>query len=1036
MTDDDPMTDEHVTPQLNDARGKLAGKRGREYWRSLEELADTEEFQQLLQREFPRQAPADWDDGVSRRRFLELAGASLGLAGLTACTRQPREAIVPYVKQPEELVPGRPLFYATAFTLSGYATGLLVESHTGRPTKIEGNPDHPASLGATDVFAQAATLTLYDPDRSQTPLRLGEIRTWAAFAEELQRALLAQKGLGGAGFRILTETVTSPTLAAQLRAVLAAYPQAKWHQWEPAGRDRARAGARAAFGAPLEVRYDFSKADVVLTLDADPFCWGPGSVRYAKDFGRRRNAAGPRMRLYAIESTPTSTGTLADHRLPLASGDLAAAAASVLAALGGTGAGTGPWAAWAAAAATDLKAAGARAVVVPGEFADAHVHVLAHAINQALGAIGSTMLLSDPVEAEPVDQLASLKELAAEMTAGKVDLLLILGGNPVFDAPADLDFGSALRKVGTRAHLSLYDDETSALCQWHLPETHFLEGWSDARAFDGTVSIVQPLIEPLYQTRTAHEVLAELLGQQQKGSLDVVKAAWQQRSPGVADFEAFWRKCLHDGLVADTALAPRGAAVKLEALTTAVPTPARGADTFEINFRPDPAIHDGRFANNGWLMELPRPLSKVTWDNAAYMSLATAQSLALFEKKDDRPWNRAWGESRVPIVEITVGAAKVELPAVVLPGHPDHSITVHLGYGRTRAGRVGNDVGADVYKLRTSQDVWRAAGSVRGTGRLTALASTQLHFNMEGRHLVRHVTAAELAKDPEAVQRLGEAPKADDTLYPPHRYDGHAWGMAVNLSSCTGCNACVVACQSENNIPVVGKEQVRRGREMHWLRIDRYYEGPPEAPAVHNQPVLCMHCEKAPCEVVCPVNATSHSDEGLNEMTYNRCVGTKYCSNNCPYKVRRFNFFEFNGEGSVLNKNLPVLRLLANPDVTVRTRGVMEKCTFCVQRINHARMDAEKENRRVRDGELTTACAQVCPTEALVFGDINDPTSRVTKLKKDPLNYGLLEELNTRPRVTYLAKVSNPNTAVPVAAPGGAAGIASAKSPATIKERV
>ncbi len=964
---------------------------GPDFWRSLEEYAETPEFAEDLGREFPRFA-SEWDAGVSRRRFLELSGASLALAGLTACVKQPREGLVPYVKQPEEVIPGRPLFFATASTLSGYATGILVESHTGRPTKVEGNPDHPASLGATDLYAQASILSLYDPDRSQTITKLGQIRTWPAFAEELQARVKTARAISGEGFRLLTPTVTSPALAAKIRELLALLPKARWHQWEPAGRDLVRAGARLAFGRPVETRYDFGKADVVVSLDADPFTFGPGSLVHARAFARRRREAatgsGAPPRFYAIETTPTSSSTLADHRISLKPSELHAAAAALAAAVVGRAvAGEAPDShfPWAAACAADLTAHPGRGLVIPGEHAPAEVHAIAHVLNDALSNLGATVILTDPVEAEPVDQLASLTALVSDMKAGRVDTLLILGGNPAFDAPQDLGFVEALQKVAFRARLGLYDDETSQYCPWHVNEAHELEAWGDARAFDGTVTILQPLVEPLYGGKSALEVLSAALGQPAAKGLDLLRAYWQKQHP--AGFDAFFRKSLHDGFVEGSALPPRSLkpAAKVPA-SAAVPAPESAG--LEVVLRPDPGIFDGRFANNGWLQEVPKPLTKLTWDNAAHMSLATARKLGV--KNED-------------LVAIAAAGATLRAPAWILPGQPDDVVTLHFGHGRTRAGRVGNGTGVNAYRIRATAGLWLVMASVQKGGGTTQLATTQHHFNMEGRHLVRTGSFEGYRKDPDFARRVEEVPKI--SLYPGFKYEGHAWGLAVNLSSCTGCNACVVACQSENNIPTIGKEEVRRGREMHWIRIDRYYEGSPENPAVHNQPVMCMHCEQAPCEVVCPVAATTHSEEGINEMTYNRCIGTKYCSNNCPYKVRRFNFFDYNKD-----KHLPVLTLLANPNVTVRQKGVMEKCNYCIQRVNRARMDAEKENRPLRDGEILTACQQVCPTEALVFGDVNDPASKVAKLKAEQLNYGLLEELNTRPRTTYLAKLTNPNT--------------------------
>ncbi len=977
-------------------RARLAAKRGTDYWRSLEELAQTSEFEDYLHREFPENA-SEWSDPIGRRRFLQLMAASLALAGISAaCTRQPTESIVPYVRQPEQFIPGRPLYYATAMTLGGYATGLLVESQLGRPTKIEGNELHPASLGATDAFAQASILSLYDPDRSQVVLEAGRISTWSAFLAALNRVLVNQAAKRGAGLRILTETVTSPTLASQIQALLAKYPEAKWHQYEPVNRDNAREGARLAFGQVVETQYRFDKADVVLSLDADFLGGGPGSVRYARDFMQRRRAGtsgGDMNRLYVVESTPSLTGSMADHRLPLAASrivNFAAALAGRLGVPGGWRAPSEPEEKWIEAVARDLERHRGRSVVIPGDERPAFVHALAHAMNHALGNVGATVVYTDTVEAEPVDETESLRALTADMEAGRVELLIILGGNPVYNAPADLNFAAKLNKVPLRVHWSLYEDETSYLCHWHLPATHYLEAWGDPRAFDGTVTIQQPLIAPLYGGKSAYELVATLAGQPGQSGYDLVRNYWKTRSEA-KDFESFWRRAVHDGVIAGTALPQRKVTLNSQAFFPALYSvvglsPAEG---LEIVLRPDATIYDGRFANNGWLQELPKPLTKLTWDNPCLLSPATAQRL---------------GVTNEDVVEIRHQGRSVRAPVWISPGHADDSVTVFLGYGRQRAGRVGSGIGYNAYAIRTSTAPWFATGvEIVKTGERYQLACTQNHHSMEGRALVRAGTIEEYSKNPDFVHEMGEEPPRGLSLYPEHKYDGYAWGMAIDLNSCTGCGACVVACQAENNIPIVGKEQVARGREMHWLRVDRYFKGDLDAPETYHQPVPCMHCENAPCEVVCPVAATVHSDEGLNDMVYNRCVGTRYCSNNCPYKVRRFNFLQFTDDTT------PVLKLLRNPDVTVRSRGVMEKCTYCVQRIQEAKITAEKEDRAVADGEIQTACQQVCPTQAIVFGNLNDTGSRVAQLKAEKRNYGLLANLNTRPRTTYLAKLRNPN---------------------------
>ena len=1019
---------------IDGLRGRVEGTRGREYWRSLEALAGSPEFQQYLHREFPENA-SEWLDPVGRRGFLKLMGASLALAGVSACTRQPDEMIVPYVRQPEELVPGTPLFFATAMPLGGAGVGLLVESHEGRPTKVEGNPDHPSSRGATDVFAQAAILDLYDPDRAQTITNLGEIRPFGAFVAAMRTVVSAQQAKQGAGLRILTETVSSPTLAAQLREILTRMPLAKWHQWEPAGRHNAREGSRLAFGAYLDAQYAVEKADVILTLDADFLCSGPGGLKHARAFASRRRIDGDASRLnrlYAVESTPTNTASKADHRLRLRASEIERFARALASQMGITGAAAAEppegSSIWMGALVTDLHAHRGRSLIVAGDAQPPAVHALAHVMNATLGNVGQTVVYTQAAEAQPTNQLAGLQELVGEMNAGRVDVLLIISGNPVYTAPADLKFAQALQKVTLRASLASHENETAALCHWNIPEAHFLEQWSDVRAEDGTASIIQPLIAPLYQGKSAHEVLAALTDRPERGGYEIVREFWARESglstaapaaaptrdaqiaptrgaqiaptseagvaparfaaapaPALSEFDKAWRRWLHDGLIANTTFAAQNPAV-----TGRIPARPDEAGGLEVVFRPDPTIHDGRFANNAWLQELPKPLTKLTWDNAALVSPTTADRLRLVS-----------GD----VVELKHGGRSVRIPVWINPGHADESLTLFLGYGRRRAGRVGSGTGFDVNALRTTAAPFVLTGvELTKTGDRYDLACTQDHWSLEGRNLVRVGTRAEYEKDPRFVEKMEHFPLTGLSMYPDFKYEGYAWGMAIDQGVCTGCNACVIACVAENNIPVVGKAQVLNGREMHWLRVDRYYTGDIENPDTYHQPMPCQQCEQAPCEVVCPVAATAHSDEGLNDMVYNRCVGTRYCANNCPYKVRRFNYLLY------ADFTTPSLKLARNPDVTVRSRGVMEKCTYCVQRINQARAAAIREERRIRDGEVLTACQSACPTDAIVFGDINDPQSRVSQLKKNSLNYALLAELNTRPRTTYLGIVRNPNT--------------------------
>jgi MoCo/4Fe-4S cofactor protein with predicted Tat translocation signal len=1076
-----PSKDRHINFALMRDRVLANQDGGKQYWRSLEELADTPEFREFVEREYPHQAE-EWNDPVSRRSFIKLMGASLALAGLSSCVYQPPEKIVPYVNQSEDMVPGKPLYFATAMPLGGVATPLLVKSNEGRPTKVEGNPDHPNNrnadlsdkgTSATDLFAQASILTLYDPDRSQTLTYREEIRPWTAFVAEINAVLEEHRKSQGAGLRILTETVTSPTLANQLKAILTEFPAAKWHQYEPAGRSGAHGGAITAFGEAVNTIYRFDQAERILSIDSDFLACGPGNLRYAREFTAKRRVTHERKemnRLYAIESTPTNTGAMADHRLSVRPSEIEAFTRAIATALGGAGVtvkmDTGgannntAHAQWINAVARDLQANQGKSIVIVGEEQPAAVHALAHAMNEALGNVGKTVFYTEPIEARPEDHTQSLRELLADIDAKRVQTLVIVGGNPVYTTPADLKLDKArMDGINLRVHLSLYKDETSELCHWHVPEAHYLEAWSDTRSFDGTVSIIQPLIQPLYNGRSAHELLAVFSNQFDRRGYDIVREFWQgqmgaggqvsgagNQTPAAnanqpanqaansgqalnfankplltapltnatTDFEMAWRKAVHDGFIPNSAAKPReGLAVKAPGQGGATPSPAPqppASGGFEIVFRTDPSIYDGRFSNNGWLQELPKPQNKLTWDNAALISPATAKQLGIVNKIGIKG-----GDVNVDTVTIEYAGRKVTAPTWITPGQPDNVVTVHLGYGRTRAGRAGTGLGFNAYALRTADSPWFGGGvSVKKTGEQFSLAVTQLHHLMANRDPVRvstldkHLENESHPKEESEGHGEGQGESSyDDSMYPRYDYSqrDYAWGMAIDVSSCVGCNACVVACQSENNIAIVGKEQVQRSREMHWLRIDSYFGGEdennPEGP--YFQPVPCMHCENAPCEPVCPVHATVHSAEGLNDMVYNRCVGTRYCSNNCPYKVRHFNFLLYQ------DWNTPTYQLMRNPEVSIRSRGVMEKCTYCVQRIQWGKIEAEKEGRKLADGEVVTACQSVCPTEAIVFGNINDPESRVSKLKAEERNYSLLADLNTQPRTTYLSALKNPN---------------------------
>lgn len=1020
---------EHAPSESHDPQRAPNDKR---FWRSLDELADTPEFAEYVKREF-QQGIGEWTDPLERRRFMQLMAASLTLAGLGTggCIRQPEEKIVPYVRQPEGFSPGKVLEFATAMTLGGYATGLLVNSRLGRPTKIEGNPLHPASLGASDSFAQASILGLYDPDRSQTVLKGDRIATWAEFLTALTAQMSGVRTRQGTGFAILTQTITSPTLGGQIRRLLGELPQARWYQYEPAGRDNARAGARLAFGSDVDLVYHVDRADIILTLDADFLTAQPGSTRYAREFADRRRVPAlkrdapdgpplrPMNRLYALESTPTITGATADHRVALKAANIEPAARRLAAALGITVAGAPAGneilpTKWVEAVVADLRAHRGASLVLAGDGQPPVVHLLAHLMNDALGNFGTTVETLAPVEFEPVDQLASLRALTTELNAGNIDTLLVLGGNPAYEAPGELNFSDAYKKAKWRVHLSEYQDETSFLSHWHVPQTHYLESWGDARAFDGTATIQQPLIAPLYAGKSALEFLAAVAGRNDASPLQQLKDVWRSRGGAAAGdtaaFEKAWRKSVHDGVVAESRSPARPTTIAggaTTAVASAIDSKPIGSSTnLELTFAPDPSTYDGRFANNGWLQELPKPLTKLTWENAALTSPRTAARLDL--KSGD-------------IVELRAGGRTLEVPIWITPGQPDDSLAVSMGYGRSLAGRIGSGIGANVFGFRPARTEWFVGGvELVKTGRRTDLAVTQNHYSMEGRDLVQVRTAAEAAAGSKPIDEHSRHPEHLPSLYPPaddskreepiSALSGNAWGMVIDQSSCVGCNACVTACQAENNIPIVGKEQILRTREMQWIRIDRYYRGPVDEPEAYFQPITCMHCEHAPCELVCPVAATVHSHEGLNQMVYNRCVGTRYCSNNCPYKVRRFNFLDYRGELGY--ETAPVLDMLRNPEVTVRSRGVMEKCTYCVQRIEHAKIEAGKENRPVRDGEVVTACQQACPSRAITFGNIRDPKSEVSRVRSSNLNYSLLAELGTQPRTTYLAAVRNPNPAL------------------------
>ncbi len=995
-------------------RARAAGKTGRTYWRSLEELADTAEFREAVEREFPPQASELLDS--SRRGFLKVMGASVALAGLASCRRWPQEQVLPYARRQPGRSEGVPVHYTTAFEIGGMAQGILATSYDGRPIKIEGNPQHPLNKGTTDQFAQATVLQVYDPDRSRgVMMRSGSefvSKSWEDFSQYAKTIVAGD----GAGVYVLSESSSSPSIAAMRTQLQQTYPQLKWAEYEAISGDNRREGARIAFGAPQRVVYELSKAKTIVAIDADIFCSGdPLTIKYARDFaaGRRiedEKAQGMN-RLWVVESGYSNTGAAADHRRGAKPSQIQNFILELAAAVGVPGvsaAKSGIDAAFIAKLADELKSSRGAAAIIAGDHLSPELHAAVLAMNDYIGATGNTVLLYADADPQRPHHLEAIKSLAADMGAGKVSTLIMIGGNPAYDAPADLDFAGKLGKVKNAIHFGMYEDETSRFCAWHVSQAHYLEGWGDARTYDGTISIVQPLIEPLFDGKTTIEFLSLLAGKPQSG-YDIVR-----KTLGVTPLSEWkWKKALYDGVVEGTATQlPRLSVDRdfygmMQRATAGLKPVPQGA--YEIVLRSDSKVYDGRFANLGWMQELPDPITRIAWDNVAAMSLVTAEKLHV---------------GNGDLIAVDAGGQKLQIAAWVVPGIPENVISISLGYGRSAAGSIGNGVGFNSYQLRTSQNMAVLAGNVSATGGKYPLASVQQHHLIDevGRkavqarvpELVRERTFEEYKHDPS----LGYKKVVSLSVFDEHDYKDHKWGMAIDLTTCIGCSACVVACQSENNIPIVGKEQVMHGREMHWIRIDRYFRETPEEPVSVNQPVMCMHCEMAPCEEVCPVGATTHSKEGLNMMTYNRCIGTRYCSNNCPYKVRRFNFFDYNN-GSIKDLYTPNLlrpelnelrKMQKNPQVTVRSRGVMEKCTYCVQRIENKRIEAWNEGRRpIADGEIQTACQQSCPTQAIAFGDLNDPNSRVKKLHDLATSYGVLDaELNTKPRTQYRVKIRNP----------------------------
>ncbi len=1026
-----------VTPNNPESRkrgdggivGAMSGSK--KFWKSMDEFADSSSYREYVEREFPESA-SELLDPVSRRSFLGIMASSMALAGVTGCNliRRPEQKILPYNNQPEEIIPGRPLYFATTMAIGEEVTGLVIESHEGRPTKVEGNPNHPGSMGAASKFNQASILELYNPDRAKSVSQNGKDSNWESLWSELGNNLSGD----GSGVRVLSEYITSPSVAQFRQKFLEKYPNARWHSYESVNSDNEKAGLKAATGLSLSTLLQLDKAMRVLSIDCDFLGTELNQIPNTKNWVKLRDPdKGSMSRLYMAESLYSVTGSRADHRLKLKPTDLGkflwlvadelfnhhnlalpAGLGPEFKSLCNSGAGLAKGIhqdKWVKTVAADLLKSGGSSLVCVGKSQEPGIHALAFAINMALGAVGRTVQykksqISDFNEV-PLNSVGSLRELTFAMSQNKVNSLIIIGGNPAYSAPSDIPFAKELPKVKNSFHFTLEANETSALAHWVAPRSHFLESWGDAAAIDGSLSIAQPLIQPLYDTKSTVEFVAGLAGETSKNSYELVQGYWLERT-ATESFSGYWNKWIHDGLIANTQAPNVAAPIETAGLSSSLQKNLESIRKLKIGelelvFAEHPCLFDGRYANNPWLQELPDPMSRLTWDNAAIMSVKTAEKYGLknsilLEELTGTPL----GKYNMPLVEISHRNQKLVLPAYVLPGLADDTVYISLGYGRTQAGKVGTGTGFNAALLQTGHDYYMASSaSLRKTGGTYALASVQEHWSMEGRDLVRVETNTDSHNE-----HHGHG--AYPSLFKEHDYsEGMQWGMVIDLNKCTGCGNCVTACQAENNIPIVGKSNVLNNREMHWIRIDRYFEGDMDNPSVVHQGVACQQCEMAPCETVCPVAATVHSSEGLNDMAYNRCIGTRYCSNNCPYKVRRFNFFNYTNEYTETEK------MGQNPDVSVRFRGVMEKCSYCVQRINEQRIVHKNKGEEViADGAVVPACQQTCPADAIVFGNINDKKSKVAELKHNHRNYDLLAETNSRPRTSYLSRVVNPNPAL------------------------
>ncbi len=999
------------------------------YWKSLNELAQNKEYQNFVEREFPENA-TELTDGVSRKGFLRVMGASIALAGFAAC-RRPVQKILPYSQQPEDIVPGIPLFYATAMPFQGSLTGLVVENHEGRPTKVEGNDLHPGSWGNTNAYHQATILEMYDPDRSRSPLRNGDKASTNDFV------VFAQEFFADQNKRVafISEANSSPTFQSLKEGALRKFDNAKWVTYEPFGEDNNIEGNRIAFGRRLRTHYNYSNADIVVSLDDDFLAaTHPNNVEYAKQVTGRRKVTSTNdtmNRIYSVENGFTLTGSFADHRLRVKASEVEAFANALAATLSSKISGLNAFSGvnnkftgsdFINAMADDLASHTGSSAVSIGFSHSANAHAIVAAINSALNNVGSTVNYLEVPSFDNQNNKQVFADVVTEIKAGNIDAVVMIGTNPSLTAPADLDFSGALSNVGEVIHFGTYRDESSKGASWHVSRSHFLESWGDGFSFGGARSVIQPQIQPLHDSMSEIEFLNAIVYEERVSGYELVQNTFKGYYS--RNFENRWKDILHDGL--DIRDGYSRARVSLRSVS---PSQTSGVDGIEIVIRPDASVYDGRFANLGWLQELPDPMTKITWDNVALMSPATASSLGV-ENED--------------LVNVAVNGKAVQIAAWIQPGHADDSITLNVGYGREGIGRVA-DVdsdtsqlfdktvtagGVDVYPLRNSNTSLYTSGEVSKASGTYSISCVQDHHSLEGRDMYRQATLNKYKDTPDyasfkyvhkyAVPGMKEAAELGEdqpiSLFNEQTYPESEpqWGMAIDLNSCFGCGVCVIACQSENNIPVIGKREVGRGREMHWIRNDRYYMGDEHDPQAVHQPVPCMHCELAPCEQVCPVAATTHSDDGMNQMTYNRCIGTRYCANNCPFKVRRFNFFNYPKEYLTTGEDPDIIQMAMNPEVSVRFRGVMEKCTYCVQRVNRAKINTKIEtgSPKPADGTVVTACQQACPADAIYFGDLTDENSEVTKMKRNERNYLMLEELNVRPRTSYIAKLTNPNPAL------------------------